>query len=272
MKKHVFKCLVIAAAMTFAASDVQAQGFFKKLEKGLNKATKAIDNGTKELDKGTKKLENLTSNLTTTDANAQNGTATTADSAKISKEDLIDNAPHYTVKKVYETAENGDTLRNDDGTIRAHYLVFDKDDKVCDANTAQKMINSRLKAYGAIIAKVGGGAALGVAAGLLSKNKKAALTGGLTGALAGLALSSGDMKKIKELNKSLKEYKATLAAYQKTFTEEGLPIDATVDLSNVDGIDFTKADELTKEAAEVKAELAASKAEGESLEDLDIAV
>lgn len=269
MKKHVFKCLVVAAVLTFATSDVQAQSFFKKLEKGLNKATKAIDNGTKELDKGTKKLDNLTSNLTTTDAN---GTATIADSSKISKEDLIDNAPHYTVKKVYETAENGDTLRNDDGTIRAHYLVFDKDDKVCDANTAQKMINSRLKAYGAIIAKVGGGAALGVAAGLLSKDKKAALTGGLTGALAGLALSSGDMKKIKELNKSLKAYKATLAAYQKTFTEEGLPIDATVDLSNVDGIDFTKADELTKEAAEVKAELAASKAAGESLEDLDIAV
>lgn len=269
MKKQLFKSLALAAVLALATSNVQAQGFFKKLEKGLNKATKAIDNGTKELDKGTKKLDNLTSNLTTTDAN---GTATTADSAKISKEDLIDNAPHYTVKKVYETAENGDTLRNDDGTIRAHYLVFDKDDKVCDANTAQKMINSRLKAYGAIIAKVGGGAALGVAAGLLSKDKKAALTGGLTGALAGLALSSGDMKKIKELNKSLKAYKATLAAYQKTFTEEGLPIDATVDLSNVDGIDFTKADELTKEAAEVKAELAASKAAGESLEDLDIAV
>lgn len=265
MKKQLFKSLALAAVLALATSNVQAQGFFKKLEKGLNKATKAIDNGTKELDKVT---TNLAGN-----ANAeQDNTQASSDSAKISKEDLIDNAPHYTVKKVYETAENGDTLRNDDGTIRAHYLVFDKDDKVCDANTAQKMINSRLKAYGAIIAKVGGGAALGVAAGLLSKDKKAALTGGLTGALAGLALSSGDMKKIKELNKSLKAYKATLAAYQKTFTEEGLPIDATVDLSNVDGIDFTKADELTKEAAEVKAELAASKAAGESLEDLDIAV
>lgn len=265
MKKQLFKSLALAAVLALATSNVQAQGFFKKLEKGLNKATKAIDNGTKELDKVT---TNLAGN-----ANAeQDNTQASSDSAKISKEDLIDNAPHYTVKKVYETAENGDTLRNDDGTIRAHYLVFDKDDKICDANTAQKMINSRLKAYGAIIAKVGGGAALGVAAGLLSKDKKAALTGGLTGALAGLALSSGDMKKIKELNKSLKAYKATLAAYQKTFTEEGLPIDATVDLSNVDGIDFTKADELTKEAAEVKAELAASKAAGESLEDLDIAV
>lgn len=265
MKKHVFKCLAIAAAMTFAASDVQAQGFFKKLEKGLNKATKAIDNGTKELDKVT---TNLTGNANATQDNNQ----TSSDTAKISKEDLIDNAPHYTVKKVYETAENGDTLRNDDGTIRAHYLVFDKDNKACDANTARKMINSRLKAYGNILAKVGGGAAIGVAAGLLSKDKKSALTGGLTGALAGLALSAGDMKKIKELNKSLKAYKTTLEAYQKTFTEEGLPIDATVDLSNVDGIDFTKADELTKEAAEVKAELAASKAAGESLEDLDIAV
>lgn len=265
MKKQTFKSLAMAAVLALATSNVQAQGFFKKLSKGIDKATRAIDKGTKELDK-------VTTNLVGDTNATQDNTQAASDSSKINKEYLIDDAPHYTVKKVYETAENGDTLRNDDGTIRAHYLVFDKNDKVCDANTAQKMINSRLKAYGNILAKVGGGAALGVAAGLLSKDKKAALTGGLTGALAGLALSSGDMKKIKELNKSLKAYKNTLAAYQKTFTEEGLPIDANVDLSDVDGIDFTKADELTKEAAEVKAELAASKAEGESLEDLDIAV
>ena len=265
MKKQTFKSLAMAAVLALATSNVQAQGFFKKLSKGIDKATRAIDKGTKELDK-------VTTNLTGDTNATQDNTSSATDSTKINKEYLIDDAPHYTVKKVYETAENGDTLRNDDGTIRAHYLVFDKNDKVCDANTAQKMSNSRLKAYGNILAKVGGGAALGVAAGLLSKDKKAALAGGLTGALAGLALSSGDMKKIKELNKSLKAYKSTLAAYQKTFTEEGLPIDATVDLSNVDGIDFTKADELTKEAAEVKAELAASKVEGESLEDLDIAV
>ncbi|GEM_PF-523780 len=261
MKKQTFKSLVMAAVLALAAPNVQAQGFFKKLSKGIDKATRAIDKGTKELDK-------ITTNL----VGDTNATQATSDSSKINKEYLIDDAPHYTVKKVYETTENGDTLRNDDGTVRSHYLVFDKNDKVCDVNTAQKMINSRLKAYGNILAKVGGGAALGVAVGLLSKDKKAALTGGLTGALAGLALSSGDMKKIKDLNKSLKAYKTTLTAYQKTFTEEGLPIDATVDLSDVDGIDFTKSDELTKEAAEVKAELAASKVEGESLEDLDIAV
>ena len=261
MKKQTFKSLAMAAVLALATSNVQAQGFFKKLSKGIDKATRAIDKGTKELDK-------MTTNL----VGDTNATQDASDSSKINKEYLIDAAPHYTVKKVYETTENGDTLRNDDGTVRSHYLVFDKNDKVCDVNTAQKMINSRLKAYGNILAKVGGGAALGVAAGLLSKDKKAALTGGLTGALAGLAMSSGDMKKIKELNKSLKAYKTTLTAYQKTFTEEGLPIDATVDLSDVDGIDFTKADELTKEAAEVKAELAASKAEGDSLEDLDIAV
>ncbi len=265
MKKQTFKSLAMAAVLALATSNVQAQGFFKKLSKGIDKATRAIDKGTKELDK-------MTTNLVGDTNATQDATQSASDSSKINKEYLIDDAPHYTVKKVYETTENGDTLRNDDGTVRSHYLVFDKNDKVCDVNTAQKMINSRLKAYGNILAKVGGGAALGVAAGLLSKDKKAALTGGLTGALAGLALSSGDMKKIKELNKSLKAYKTTLTAYQKTFTEEGLPIDATVDLSDVDGIDFTKADELTKEAAEVKAELAASKAEGDSLEDLDIAV
>lgn len=266
MKKQTFKILAMAAGLALATSNVQAQGFLKKLSKGIDNATRAIDKGTKELDK-------VTTNLTG-DANAtQNDTSSASDSTKISKEYLIDDAPHYTVKKVYETTENGDTLRNDDGTVRSHYLVFDKNDKVCDVNTAQKMINSRLKAYGNILAKVGAGAAIGIVDGMIKgKGTKDVVAGGVTGVLAGLALSSNDMKKIKELNKSLKEYKSTLAAYQKTFTEEGLPIDATVDLSNVDGIDFTKADELTKEAAEVKAELAASKAEGERLEDLNIAV
>lgn len=264
MKKLTLKCLAIAVLLALGTTDIQAQGWLKKISKGIDNATKAVEKGTKELDK-------VTATLTEATATESSAHAAAADTAQINREQLLENVPHYTVKKVIETAEGGDTLRNDDGTVRYHYLVLDQDNKVCDVNTAKKMVNSRLKAYGNIIAKVGGGAALGVVAGLLSKDKKAALTGGLTGALAGLSLSAGDMDKIKTLNKSLKEYRATLDAYQKTFTEEGLPIDANVNLADVDGIDFTKSDELTKEAAEVAAELAASKTEGESLEDIEIA-
>lgn len=267
MRKTIIRSIALAAVLAFGTPDVHAQGFFGKLTKGLEKGANAIE-------KGTKKLENLSSSLTAdTTGTAQPAAADTA--RQMTKEDLLDNVPVYTVKKVIETDAQGDTLRNDDGTVRAHYLVLDKDDKVCDPNTAKKMINSRLKAYGGIIAKTGGGALIGaVAGGLLSKKKNTGeiLAGAGTGLLAGLALSQSEIAKVKELNASLKAYRKTIEAYQKTFTEEGIPVDASIDLSNVDGIDFTKSEELTKDAAEVKAELAASKLEGDSLEDIDIEV
>jgi len=84
-----------------------------------------------------------------------------------------------------------------------------------------------------------------------------------------LLASADDIKQIKKLNKSLKAYKKQLEAYQKTFTEEGTPIDASINLADVDGIDFTEAEELTKSAADVKAELAESSAASESLDDVD---
>lgn len=263
MKRFTLKCLVIAASLlAFGATEAQAQGWLKKLGKGIENVAKT---GEDVLEKGTDVLNTLSA----TDSTA---TDTTAAGKQLSKEQLLENVPHYTVKKVIELGENGDTLRNDDGTIIYKYRVFDKDDKACDPDVAQKMVKSRLKAYGTILAKVGGGAALGALGGLMGKNKKDAIAGAAVGGLAGLAMSGPELKKIKQLNKSLKEYNKTLAAYKKTFNEEGLPIDASIDLSDVDGVDFTKSEELTKDAAEVKAELAASKLEGESLEDIDIDV
>ena len=103
----------------------------------------------------------------------------------------------------------------------------------------------------------------------MQKDKKAAIAGAATGAAAGLLASADDIKQIKKLNKSLKAYKKQLEAYQKTFTEEGTPIDASINLADVDGIDFTEAEELTKSAADVKAELAESSAASESLDDVD---
>ena len=97
MKKQTFKSLAMAAVLALATSNVQAQGFFKKLSKGIDKATRAIDKGTKELDK-------VTTNLTGDTNATQDNTSSATDSTKINKEYLIDDAPHYTVKKVYETA------------------------------------------------------------------------------------------------------------------------------------------------------------------------
>ena len=49
-----------------------------------------------------------------------------------------------------------------------------------------------------------------------------------------------------------------LEAYQKTFTTEGTPIDANVDLSNVDGFDFTEGESVSQSAESLKAELASA--------------
>lgn len=222
------------------AQDVPAQGFLNKLTKGLDKVSKTADkvgDAADVMDKATAAAGN--------------------DSAAVKKAKLL-NAPQYKVNKIIQTDANGNPMLNEDGTTRYTYLVTDNEGKVCDATVAKNMVNSRLKAYGNILAKVGTGALAGAAKGLLSGKKKDAIIGGVVGGAAGLALSANDIKTIKGLNKSLKELKNTLEVYQTNFTEEGLPKDASIDLSNVEGIDFTKCEELTKSAADVKAELEAS--------------
>ena len=101
-------------------------------------------------------------------------------------------------------------------------------------------------------------------------SKKGAWIGAGVGAAAGVLASMNDIKAVKEQVKLMKECKKVLSAYQNTFTEEGLPMDASVDLSNVDGINFSECEEITKSAADVRAELLASQEEGESLEDVEI--
>lgn len=170
----------------------------------------------------------------------------------------------YSVKKVIETDENGNQLLNDDGTVKYYYLVIDNNGNVCDATTAQAMVKFRNKAYRKIILNVALGGGLGAYEG------KGKLEGILAGTLTGVLTSVEDIATIFTLNKQLKTLKKTLVAYKKTFTDEGLPIDPSVDLSDVDGIDFTKSEELTKTAADVKAELAASIEDAPDLDSLEI--
>ena len=83
------------------------------------------------------------------------------------------------------------------------------------------------------------------------------------GAAAGLALSAGDIKKVKENTSLLEKYKAALKQYQETFTEEGLPKDASADLSA-----YNDCEELTASAQEIREQIAASKEQGATLEDI----
>ena len=106
-------------------------------------------------------------------------------------------------------------------------------------------------AAGALTAKASGGS-----------KKKAWLSAGI-GAATGLLASSGDIKEIKKQMKLRREYLNLISDYQKTFTDEGLPVDANADLSG-----YEDCETVSKPAAVVAQELLASQEEGGSLEDI----
>lgn len=233
-----------------ATTGVSAQGFLKKLQKAADK------------------VESVTKTVETVTGTA-NGEEQATDS--ISPSDFLATAPLYQVKKVVETDEAGTVIVNEDGTPIYKYLLIDKDGKVCDRKTAKKHLNSALKSGSSILLKVGGGAAGGALIGKKAGGgKKGAWIGAGVGAAAGLLASSGDIKKVKEQMKLMKACKKVLKEYENTFTEEGTPIDASIDLTNVNGINFAECEEITKSAADVRNEFAASRTEGESLEDIEL--
>ncbi|MTU51455.1 MULTISPECIES: hypothetical protein [Bacteroidales] len=184
-------------------------------------------------------------------------------SKKKKTEVKVDSIPQFTVKKLTMLDERGDTIRYEDGSVQYHYVVYDKDDKVCDPETAKKLTNAALKSTLVTFLKVGGSTAVGSGIGKKLGGKKGAWIGGAVGFLGGLALSAGDIKKTQEDISLLKQYKAELKKYQETFTEEGLPVDASADLSA-----YNDCEELTAGAREVREQLAASKAQGATLEDI----
>lgn len=201
MKKMLTKCMVFAAILLMSSTQVQAQGFLKKLAK---KASSAVSSGS--------------SDTAATDT-------TSTDSVKALKWDEI---PKYEIKEVVAKTSDGAVALNEDGSPMKSYQLVDQYGNVRSAaavKAQQKKIN---KAIGNILLKVGGGAALGVAGGLLASKGKASggIIGGVAGAAAGLALSADDIKKAKALKKSMKEQEELLAKYEKTFTTEGQPVAA----------------------------------------------
>ena len=247
--KHVnhfaMKSIALVIVCTISMG-VYSQGFLKKVQKGITKTT-------------------TTEQCSASEKSSKENSKELPDSVK----EAVTNIHSFTVNKVIEKDKSGKILVNKDGTTIYHYLIIDKDGKVCDANTAKKIVASRNRSILNILAKVGVGTAAGAGVGFVSGGTSGAIAGGAAGAAVGLALSAPDIKNLKEQNKKLEEYKNLLNSYKTTFTEEGIPLDAKADLSNVNGIDFSKSKALTKSAAEVKSELAASKKVGEKMPDIN---
>lgn len=221
---------ITAVAMLFTFNTgICAQGFLGKLLGGAGESTDSLANDTTEI--------------------------------KTPKWDKI---PNYTLVMIKLKDKEGNSILNADGSEKIKVLFrSDKDNnEYRSSEVVHQQCRELDKLVTRIIAKVGGGAAIGAIGGALLSGKKdkgkGAIIGGLAGAGAGVALSAGDIKRAKAVKKQTKALQKLLEVYQRNFTNEGDPINASADFSNIDGIDFSKnqtamvseeADELCKKEA-----------------------
>lgn len=235
MKHLAMRALILFMVLSLGSTqNVMAQGFLKKLKK----ATESV--------------------VSTSGQETENTQANDTVEIKI---------PEFDIRKNIILDEKGDTLRYDDGTVKYQYLVYDyKKGVVLHPETVEREIKIAIKS---IWKKVGIGAAAGagatgIATGAFTGNLKKAAIGAAVGAAAGAAggfiASAKDRKNLKELKKQ----RAELGKYQETFTEEGFPINADADLS-----EYANNETISLETQEVAKMLAASKEEGNAIEDVD---
>jgi hypothetical protein len=167
-----------------------------------------------------------------------------------------DNIPVYHAQLVNLTDEAGNPLLNEDGTQQTRVMLVDQFGNY-RSQAAVDAQRKKLKKYiGNIVAKVGGAAAVGAVSGLLaggSKKGTGAAIGAAAGVVAGLALSANDIKRARELHKSLKEQDKLMEAYAKNFTNEGEKVDAAANVESIDGLTIDKDAAVSKTAGEIKA-------------------
>lgn len=235
----ILKSVCALALIAFCATSASAQSFLKKLEKA------------------TETVQAITGSEEKTETPADTSTV------DISAKDLIATMPIYSVVEVVETDANGDTIRNEDQTVRKTYRLVDQNGTVCDPNTARKHLKAAMKSGAIILGKVGVGAAAGAltAKGMGGSKKKAWLSAGI-GAALGAAAAADDIKELKKQLKIRKQCLSVIAQYQKDFTEEGVPVDANADLSA-----YQDCETMTLPAQQVADQLLASQKEGGSMED-----
>lgn len=219
MKRTILlRIVIVVLTMALGTSTVSAQKFLNKVKKAAEAVTGTDQSSSKDLsDEEKKELEDLKKKALT--------------------------PLEFTVVKLNIMDENGNQMKNEDGTDKYRFLLRGSDGKYYTQDVAKKYVADSWKAGGIILAKVGGGAVAGAglaaAGATLSGGNvgKSAAIGAGVGAAGGLAavIAAGDIKKIKANRKSLKNVKAALEEYEQSFTDEGLPRDASVDMSKWNG-------------------------------------
>ncbi len=223
--------LVVLLGAGMCAANASAQGFLKKAKAAVSGVTSSAS-----------------SDASTTAAD------TTAN--KLNKDDI----PVYHCEMFYIKDEAGNDVLNEDGTKAYRvYLVNQKGQRVTtEAAAAQsKEIN---KAILTIAGKVGLSAGIGA----LSGGGKGALVGVATG----LGMSVSDIMLIVKLKKDINKQKKVLEAYQKSFDEEGKPLDASVDPTKIKDLSIDSKNAVSETAAKLKDELLTEAPTNESIDAL----
>lgn len=169
--------------------------------------------------------------------------------------------PVYTSQLINEVDENGKPLLNDDGTQKQRVYLVDQFGNYRSKKSVKAQQAAIRKAIAKVVGKTGLGGLLGAGVGVLDavvnkKNTTETITqgavGGVAGGMVGYSASEEDRALAKKHKQSLKEQEKLLEQYSKTFTDEGKPVDAKMDLSNVKGIDFTKGEPVAMKESELK--------------------
>ena len=220
MKTFIMK-IALCLAVLGMSQTVSAQGFLKKLKQSAEQTlvTKS-DEGSKE----------------TTDSVAD----------KLKESDF----PAYTMKKFYETDENGNRLKNEDGTDKYRVFLVDKEGNKVSAEVVAAQSKQINEAIISIAAKVATSAGVGA---LTGKGK-----GALIGVAVGLGLSVNDIMLVVKLKKNAMKQKKALELYQKTFDENGNPIAANVDPKTLKDLDITDKNSTSESTEKIKQDMASA--------------
>lgn len=186
-----------------------------------------------------------------------------ADTTKAAKDIKWNDIPVYTAQKVLVTDEAGNPVLNEDGTQQYRVFLVDQFGNKRSKEAVKAQQAKLNKAIGNILLSTGVGAGVGAVAGRtigkeLGSKTAGTILGALAGAVVGITSSKSDIEMAKKQRESLKQQKALLEAYAKTFSDEGKPVDAKVDLSQVEGLDLKEDNTLTMAAADIKKELESS--------------
>ena len=239
MKKRMKVRVLWLAAMWLVCGQISAQGFLKKVSKGVDKISAVAGNAT--------------------------GVADGQSGQKI----VWDSIPVYVAQKVILTDEGGQVLLNEDGTQQIRVLLVDQFGRRRSPEAVKQQQEAVRKAVVNVLKNTATGAGVGALTGLVSGGKKGAIGGAVGGTAAGLLASADDIKHAKKQRESLKQQEALLEAYQKNFNEEGVPVNASVDPATIEGLALDEKNTVSETTSKIMAEISSAEFKDSDMDAFD---